>query len=67
MKATRHIQSFNEHESDVTKSENFLNKNPHLVEVIPNKYVYHTSNLIFRKKISKGFNISNSNSPETNK
>ena len=29
------------------------NKNNHLVEVIPNKYVYHTSNPIFRDKISK--------------
>jgi len=29
------------------------NKNSHLVEVIPNKYVYHTSNPIFRDKISK--------------
>ena len=53
MKATRHIQSFNEHQSNVTKSGDFLNKNPHLAQVIPNKYVYHTSNPIFRKKISK--------------
>ena len=29
------------------------NKNNHLEEVIPNKYVYHTSNPIFRDKISK--------------
>jgi GNAT superfamily N-acetyltransferase len=29
------------------------NNNSHLVEVIPNKYVYHTSNPIFRDKISK--------------
>lgn len=29
------------------------NKNNYLVEVIPNKYVYHTSNPIFRDKISK--------------
>ena len=29
------------------------NKNSHLTEVIPNKYVYHTSNPIFRDKISK--------------
>jgi len=29
------------------------NRNTHLVEVIPNKYVYHTSNPIFRDKISK--------------
>ena len=29
------------------------NKNNHLVEVIPNKYVYHTSNPVFRDKISK--------------
>lgn len=29
------------------------NKKNHLVEVIPNKYVYHTSNPIFRDKISK--------------
>ena len=29
------------------------NKNNHLVEVIPNKYVYHTSNPIFRDRISK--------------
>lgn len=33
----------------------FLNENhnSHLIEVIPNKYVYHTSNPIFRDKISK--------------
>ena len=30
----------------------FENKN-HLVEVIPNRYVYHTSNPVFRDKISK--------------
>ena len=29
------------------------NKNNHLIEVIPNKYVYHTSNPGFRGKISK--------------
>ena len=29
------------------------NQNSHLVEVIPNNYVYHTSNPIFRDKISK--------------
>lgn len=29
------------------------NKKNRLVEVIPNKYVYHTSNPIFRDKISK--------------
>jgi dipeptidyl aminopeptidase/acylaminoacyl peptidase len=28
-------------------------KNNHLVEIIPNKYVYHTSNPMFRDKISK--------------
>jgi hypothetical protein len=30
-----------------------FNENSHLVEVIPNRYVYHTSNPIFRKNISK--------------
>jgi hypothetical protein len=37
------------------KIQDFLieNHNSHLVEVIPNKYVYHTSNPIFRDKISK--------------
>ena len=37
------------------KIQEFLNenKNKHLVEVIPNKYVYHTANPIFRDKISK--------------
>lgn len=36
-----------------TTLQDFLNENhtPHLVEVIPNKYVYHTSNPIFRDKI----------------
>jgi hypothetical protein len=29
------------------------NLNSHLVEVIPNKYVYHSSVPIFRDKISK--------------
>lgn len=29
------------------------NKNNHLIEVKPNKYVYHTSNPFFRDKISK--------------
>ena len=27
--------------------------NPHLLEVKPNKYVYHTSNPIFRDKIAE--------------
>lgn len=38
-----------------TKIRDFLNenRNSHLVEVIPNRYVYHTSNPIFRDKISK--------------
>jgi hypothetical protein len=38
-----------------TTIREFLNENKknHLVEVIPNKYVYHTSNPIFRDKISK--------------
>lgn len=36
-----------------TKIREFLNENNHLVEVIPDKYVYHTSNPIFRDKISK--------------
>lgn len=38
-----------------TTLREFLNENKknHLVEVIPNKYVYHTSNPIFRDKISK--------------
>lgn len=38
-----------------TTIREFLNENQnnHLVEVIPNKYVYHTSNPIFRDKISK--------------
>ena len=38
-----------------TTIREFLNENhnSHLVEVIPNKYVYHTSNPIFRDKISK--------------
>lgn len=38
-----------------TTIRDFLNENhnSHLVEVIPNKYVYHTSNPIFRDKISK--------------
>ena len=38
-----------------TTIQEFLNENKknHLVEVIPNKYVYHTSNPIFRDKISK--------------
>lgn len=33
----------------------FLNENhnSHLIQVIPNKYVYHTSNPIFRDKIKK--------------
>jgi len=29
------------------------NKNSHLIEILPNKYVYHTSNPIFRDKISE--------------
>ena len=34
--------------------KSFLNEsNTHLVEVKPNKYVYHTSNPLFRDKISK--------------
>ena len=34
--------------------ENFLNEsNNHLIEVKPNKYVYHTSNPMFRDKIEK--------------
>lgn len=36
--------------------QEFLNEqseNTHLVEVIPNKYVYHTSNPFYRDKISK--------------
>lgn len=38
-----------------TKIKEFLNENQntHLVEVKPNKYVYHTSNPIFRDNISK--------------
>lgn len=38
-----------------TTIREFLNENlsSHLVEVIPNRYVYHTSNPIFRDKISK--------------
>ena len=38
-----------------TTIREFLNENKknHLVEVRPNKYVYHTSNPIFRDKISK--------------
>jgi GNAT superfamily N-acetyltransferase len=38
-----------------TDIREFLNENhnSHLVEVTPNKYVYHTSNPIFRDKISK--------------
>lgn len=38
-----------------TTIREFLNENKknHLIEVIPNKYVYHTSNPIFRDKISK--------------
>jgi hypothetical protein len=38
-----------------TTIREFLNENnnSHLVGVIPNKYVYHTSNPIFRDKISK--------------
>jgi hypothetical protein len=38
-----------------TTIREFLNENhnSHLVEVTPNKYVYHTSNPIFRDKISK--------------
>lgn len=32
----------------------FLNdQNSHLIEVLPNEYVYHTSNPLFRNKISK--------------
>lgn len=31
----------------------YENLNSHLVEVIPNKYVYHVSNPIFRDKISE--------------
>jgi hypothetical protein len=39
----------------VKNFKQFMNENKknHLVEVIPNKYVYHTSNPIFRDKISK--------------
>jgi hypothetical protein len=38
-----------------TTIQEFLNENytSHLIEVIPNRYVYHTSNPIFRDKISK--------------
>lgn len=38
-----------------TTIREFLNENhnSHLLEVIPNKYVYHTSNPIFRDKIKK--------------
>jgi hypothetical protein len=37
-----------------TTISEFLNENnSNLVEVIPNKYVYHTSNPIFRDKIQK--------------
>lgn len=38
-----------------TTIREFLNENynSHLVEVIPNRYVYHTSNPIFRDKISE--------------
>lgn len=38
-----------------TKIQEFLdeNKNNHLVQVTPNKYVYHSSNPTFRDKISK--------------
>jgi GNAT superfamily N-acetyltransferase len=36
-----------------TTIQGFLNENYNLVEVVPNKYVYHTSNPIFRDKISK--------------
>lgn len=35
------------------KIKDFLSENSKLVSVIPNKYVYHTSNPIFRDKISK--------------
>jgi hypothetical protein len=31
----------------------WLKQNPHLLEVVPKKYIYHTSNPIFRDKISK--------------
>jgi hypothetical protein len=37
-------------EQDKIKNEN---SNPHLTEVVPNKYVYHTSNPFFRDKIAK--------------
>lgn len=33
--------------------ESFLTNNSHLVEVEPNKYLYHTSNPIFRDNIAK--------------
>lgn len=38
-----------------TTIREFLNENynTYLIEIIPNKYVYHTSNPIFRHKISK--------------
>ena len=38
-----------------TTIREFLNENnnSHLVEVIPNKYVYHTSNPVFRDRIKK--------------
>ena len=38
-----------------TTIKEFLNENhnSHLVEVIPNKYVYHTSNSVFRDRIKK--------------
>jgi len=38
-----------------TTIQDFLNenKNSHLIEILPNKYVYHTSNPIFRDKISE--------------
>lgn len=33
--------------------ESFLTNNSHLLEVEPNKYLYHTSNPIFRDNIAK--------------
>jgi hypothetical protein len=40
---------------NVRSYEDFLgeNSNPHLIEVKPNKYLYHTSNPMFRDKIAK--------------
>jgi hypothetical protein len=41
------------HINKIKKFNQFLNENNSLVKVIPNKYIYHTSNPIFRDKISK--------------